>query len=505
MKKTSLIIAASALFIGFLSSCKKSSSSSSENTVISTPPYQVGQAITPGNLAANHYKGTMTSGNTYTLTGDFTINYGDTVLLQSGVTVCVQPGVTIIVKGVLISLGTAAAPNYFTVCGTTKIDQVGNPPTSDPAYAGKWTGINCDTSCPLLDLQWTHIEFTGGTFANTEPFVGGSSGSVSYSILFQNPNGDLIVMDSWIYGCTDDCVRIQQGRLYMARNTLEKMGYIGGDGLNAKHGSQGDMSYNLCVGNATNSTKCSDKGSGNFVECNINMYNNTYVDCGYRQASYLSRGSDIDYEQGGRGWCYNNLIVNCRNGIRVGDGQNSIPMPDTVNTIIGYNYIYDDSVWEVNQMYPIAAGTWTKPNAYIIPTQKQFNLPADFYNPNGNPSNGGDDLAYTAPSLAGANNPMFVNFPLPEVLSGAGANLSYISSLETGVSVNGKPFDFHLKTGSPAIGIGYTSFKAFATIINPVTADKVAGNIKLFNASTQVTAPGVDMGCYQSNGTGNQH
>ena len=27
--------------------------------------------------------------------------------------------------------------------------------------------------------------------------------------------------------------------------------------------------------------------------------------------------------------CYNNLIVNCRNGIRVGNGENQIPWPDT--------------------------------------------------------------------------------------------------------------------------------------------------------------------------------
>ncbi|HSY77528.1 MAG TPA: hypothetical protein VK890_11760, partial [Bacteroidia bacterium] len=160
MKKISLIIGMAAVVVGLMSSCKKNSTT--EKTVVSTPPFQVGQPIAPGSLSAGSYKGTMTSGNTYTLAGDFTVNKGDTVLIQSGVKVCVSNGVTIIVKGVLLSQGTQSAPNWITSCGATKIDQVGNAPSSDPAYKGLWTGINCDTSCTLLELQWTHLEFCGG-------------------------------------------------------------------------------------------------------------------------------------------------------------------------------------------------------------------------------------------------------------------------------------------------------------------------------------------------------
>jgi len=498
MKKISLILLASAGLLSLLPSCKKKST---ETTTPSTPPFQIGQAITPGNLGAGSYKGTMTSGNTYTLTGDpFIINKGDTLLLQNNVKVCVAANVTIIVKGTLISLGTQANPNWFTCCTETKTDQVGLLPASDNAYSAKWTGINCDTTCKLCDLQWTHVEFTGASFPVNEPFNGGASGGTSFSLLFQNPNGDCIFTDSWIYGCIDDCFRIAGGRIYFARNTLEKMGLTGGDGLNAKHGTQGDMAYNLCIGNATNSTKCSDKGAGVMPQCNINMYNNTYVDCGYRQASFASRGSDIDYEQGGRGLCYNNLIVNCRNGVRIGDGQNGIPMPDTANTTCGYNYIYADSGHEVNQFYPIVAGTWTRANTYIIPSAAQFNLPAGFYHPAQLPVvNGDDDLAYNdSVALAGANKPMFVNFPLPEHV--AGHDLSAIASVETGKADVGSNYDFHLQAGSPAIGKGYTGFSAFANIANPVTNDVTNTNFK-----PVVTQPGVDIGCYQMNGSGNQH
>lgn len=497
MKKISFIVGTMAILTGLFSSCKKSSTP--EKTVLSTPPLQIGQAISD-TTTGGAVKGTMLSGHHYSITRDLVINIGDTLLVQSGVTVCIASGKTIIVKGVLISLGTKDSPNWFTACGITKIDQVGNDVTTDPAWVngnGNWCGINCDTSCRLLDLQWTHVDFTGAAFPYTEPFVGGASGNTSFGILFQNPNGDMIMTDSWMYGCVDDAIRFAGGRICLFRNTLEKLGFLGGDGFNAKHGTQGDMAYNLFIGDATNSTKCSDKGSGSSVQCNINMYNNTYINCGYRQASPVSRGSDIDYEQGGRGVCYNNLIINCRNGIRIGDGQNGIPMPDTTNTIYGYNYIYADSGHEVNQFFPIQAGTWTRPGAYIVPSASQLNLPAGFYNPSSS-VNGGDDLAYNdSTTLAGVNNPMFVNFPLPEPVI---HNLGDIASIATGIATTGKNYDFHLKAGSPAIGKGYTGFSSFANIANPVSADVTKSPF-----APTLTAPGKDMGCYQTDGSGNQH
>jgi len=80
---------------------------------------------------------------------------------------------------------------------------------------------------------------------------------------------------------------------------------------------------------------------------------------------------------------------------------------------------------------------------------------------------------------------MFVNYPLP--------NLNFA----TQASVDG--FNFHLQPGSPAIGIGYTGF-------SPITTTQT-GTIKLdpIFGSSEITPPGKDAGCYQSNGSGNQH
>ncbi|MFX5760806.1 hypothetical protein ABTE44_18935, partial [Acinetobacter baumannii] len=59
---------------------------------------------------------------------------------------------------------------------------------------------------------------------------------------------------------------------------------------------------------------------------NVNSYNNTIVNCGYRRAA-AGRGGSINFEQGAGGLAYNNLIVNCKFGLRV--VQN--PIADTAN------------------------------------------------------------------------------------------------------------------------------------------------------------------------------
>jgi hypothetical protein len=472
MKKLLMIAGITVMAIAPFSSCKKKSSD--EKTNISVPPLQIGVPISPGNVNGGSVKGTMTTGNTYTILNDITVNAGDTLLLQSGVTVCVKNSVTIIVKGVLISLGTQAQPNYFTSCGASKINTIaqGDNPSTDPAFngptagSGWWTGINCDTSCKLLCLKWTHVDFAGATFPVTENFVGGTQGSISYAILFQNPVGNLIIEDSWIYGNDDDAVRIQCGHISIMRNTFEKNGLIGGDVLNAKSGTVGDMAYNLFMGTCTNGTKASNKG-GQPIQCNVNMYNNTYVDGGYRQAGQAGRSGGIDYEQGAKGMAYNNLLVNCRVGFRIVNN----PIADTANCFYGNNYSYGDSVSVVDQTFPVEY--ITKPNAYYYPTAAQCGY---VYNTNG-------AAAYDASALAGQGNPMFVNFPLPEPGIIHLYDIAYVGN-----------YNFRLQPGSPCLNHGYTSF-------TPLHATNVTNP----NFAATVTPPGKDIGCYQNDGSGNQH
>lgn len=482
MKKSlSITILAALMFVGIFNSCKKTSN---EIRNIYVPPVVVAHPVAPGDICGT-ISGTMTTGNTYNVICDITINAGDTLWLQPGVTVCVKNKSTIIVKGALISLGTQAQPNWFTVCDVSKINSVSQSESqaTDPAWnngQGWWTGINCDTSCTLLVLKWTHVEFTGASFPITENFVGGTQGATSKGILFQNPNGDFIMEDSWMYGSIDDAIRLSSGHCSIMRNTFEKAGYVGGDCVNIKSGSVGDVAYNLFIGTATNGSKASNKG-GISPQCNINMYNNTYVDGGYRQAS-TGRGANINYEQGARGMIYNNLVVNCKYGIRVVFS----PIADTANMSYGFNYIYCDSIAEMEQIYP--TGYITRPECYVVPIPSHTGY---IYNPSG-------AVAYNDDSLTGRNNPMFVNFPLPEAGITNLFDINYVTpgTLPPFTSTNGSSFDFHLQSGSPALGIGTTAFSPLNVISSGVKATSYA---------PIVTPPNKDMGCYPIDGSGNQH
>ena len=66
--------------------------------------------------------------------------------------------------------------------------------------------------------------------------------------------------DSWVYGGTDDCMRISCGKVHVFRNTFEKPGGSGGDCVNMKGGTVGTVAYNFFIGTAYNGQKASNKG-----------------------------------------------------------------------------------------------------------------------------------------------------------------------------------------------------------------------------------------------------
>ena len=184
-------------------------------------------------------------------------------------------------------------------------------------------------------------------------------------------------------------------------------------------------------------------------------YNNTVITTGYRQAK-AGEGGSIDFEQDGRGLAYNNILVDCAYGLGIRGGGGTTPIADTANTRYGYTYNYGDDTLFTYQFLPSGG---------FITVQQ----PSDI--------NGGNA---TTP---GANNPNFVNYPLPFA---KGTNFSaedYVGN-----------FNFHLNSNSPGIGKAYTGFSAAAV----VKKDPTFG-------VTELTPPGKDMGAFQTDGTGNQH
>jgi hypothetical protein len=461
-----------------LASCSKK-----DKAVISTPLLQVGKSVSNSAPVSGAIKGTMLANQTYTISGDVTVNAGDTLLIQKGVKINVNNGATFIVKGTLLSLGTKDAP--ITITDPSKTKTTGNSSAAaDPAYIGGWGGIYCDKTCPLLVIKFTHLDFAGA--ALKAPLFNGPSTGDQYAIYWQNPTGAIILEDSWIYGTPDDAIRFYGGYMNIMRNTLEKCGGTGGDGFNAKGGAQGNMAYNLIIGGATNGTKSSNDGAKGSTQTQIAMYNNTYVNDGFRNTgTYGARSGSIEVENNSRAYAYNNLIVDCNFGVRIAGGNNvtaKVYLADTLDhgssgpitkTSYGYNFYYVDNAAQANQIVPtnIAQAVVTHPQSTDIPNMKAFLGVSYTFG-----------LTYDGSSLVGKNNPMFVNYPLP--------NMNFASQ----ASVDG--FDFHLQAGSPAVGKGTTT--AFSPITAGIPVDANFG-------SSGITPPGKDIGCYQQDGSGNHH
>jgi hypothetical protein len=433
-------------------------------------PPPPGGAIPANTPLCGSIKGVMTTGNTYTLGCTINVPAGDTLILEPGVTINANPNSGIIVHGSLISLGTQAQPNVMTVPGQVKNNTPGLPLNQDSAHVGLWKGIMCDTSCKMLILKWTHLDFAGAAYGNVDgPAVEESAGT-SFNILFQNPNGYFILEDSWVYGGTDDCIRISDGKIHVFRNTFEKCGGSGGDCVNSKGGTVGTVAYNFFIGTAYNGQKASNKGQPvGAPQTNIVMYNSTFVNGG-TQITAGTRAGGIDYEQGAEGAFFNNAFINCTVGYRVVNN----PVADTAHLTYGNNYQWADSLVIADQFFTWG-GVCTKPMPTDIPNPSLY-LPADFYYPNPQQN------AYNGTPVVQYANPKFLNYPLP--VQGEPL-LAYTAVVN---------FNFRLTPGSPLIGKGNTNIAPLTVV--PI--DPIYG-------ATEVTLPGADIGCYQLNGTGNQH
>jgi len=481
MKKLQIISVCLAFFA--LASCSKKK----DTVVVSIPQIQIGKPISnSATLTAGSYKGTMLANQTYTVSGDITVNAGDTLLIQKGVTLKMTNGANIIVNGIFISLGTKDAPVTITDPRRSKTTGASTL-AADSAYVGGWGGIYASNTSKLVEIKWTHLDF-GGAALKALPFQGtGLKAGSQYILYFENPNGVFILEDSWLYGSPDDATRFYGGAYNIMRNTMEKCGSNGGDGFNAKGSAYGNMAYNLIIGGATNGTKTASDGT-TAGECQFTMYNNTYINDGFRNNGVFgARSGSVEVENNSRALVYNNLIVDCAFGVRIagGPGGAKVYLADTLynaadlitKTANGYNLFYGDNASITGQFVPtsVAQPVVTHPQANGIPNMATF-LGASYT----------FGFVYDGSSLVGKNNPMFVNYPLPA------ANNFWI----TQCSVDN--YNFRLQAGSPAIGAGTTDATKIHAITQGIPVDPNFG-------SSGITPPGKDIGCYQTDGSGNQH
>ncbi|GHN02073.1 hypothetical protein WSM22_35620 [Cytophagales bacterium WSM2-2] len=467
-------------------------------TSVAPAYFKVGASISDTTTGGT-LKGTMLSGKTYRIKRDIVVNANDTLVIQPGAkiyfagTPAGKNAISIIVHGSFLSLGSQEKPIYLTVEGQTKTDVPGQDASTDPAYKGLWGGILGDVDTKYMIIKWTHIEFGCGPLL-TSPVSGISNGNPAYMVSFVNPDGVFVLEDSWVYGGVDDPIRLQGGKINVMRNTFEKGGLFGGESLNVKSGTVGNYAYNVTIGSATNGPKASNKGGKN-PQTNIYMYNNTIVNSGYRRNAD-GRGGSLNFEEGAKGVAYNNIVVNCKYGLRIltapkgGATQysgNPLPPADFANIAYGYNLYYNDAVAQANQIYPIESGTGVPTGANSdIPSFTSLGISISATYP---PSAVAQVVAYdgTKAVQAAGTNPKFVNFTLP--FSGKPGDIAYATG-----------FDFRLQAGSPAIGKGFTGF-------NPLTNLDGSSIVPLSETfgSSGITPPSKDLGAYPMDGSGNKH
>lgn len=371
-------------------------------------------------LTGGNVDGVWGPSRTYIVRGNLTVPAGKTLTIKEGVTVIMDgdgsqgnsPEIT--VAGNLYSYGTEEKPVLFTVPEASRKEA--------NIFAGLWGGVLGTESSQEMVILYTRIEYAGGPAAADSPIV--TSGEVDegdprYGLYFTNPNGKFVMMHSTIAYTKDDGMRINQGQLLIAYNEYYMTGETGGEALNVKSGCTGDVAFNVFYQAATNGIKWSNS-DGRTPQTDVNVYNNTAINCGWRQLK-AGRGGSFNLEKGGRGKVYNNIAVNCRFGVRFplsGDA------PDVANSAVGYSLYYGSDASIVTEFYPSISSF----------DKGEYETSND-----------------VSSEVAGENDPKFKKYTVTGFDIAAAkepANIKYPAA----------DMDFSLQAGSPALGKGKVDF-----------------------------------------------
>jgi hypothetical protein len=381
--KNRYILLAGILLASGFAACKK------ELTTFTKIKIPTASPIAPGNISG-FVKGTLVTGQTYTVTADITIKKGDTLSAQPGAIVVVKNNAQFNVMGVLNLLGSQDSPVLF---------------NSDTNKPGTWGGFQAD-SAQAITIKWTHVDNTGGPDA---------SGSARRTLVVRG-NAIVDIEDSWFTNGQDDLMGLFGPKVIILRNTISSSGSTDGEGINLKSGTTGVVAYNVIFSQAGSGVKLETSSSVPFPQTEVDVYNNTIVSVGWRRGSAEpGRGTSVGVNAIGH--IYNNIYVNDYHGIEIfNDG-------DVVHTTYGNNLFYAtvdtyqdlvDPTIKINirdNFYP--AGASGKPQPTDLISTKIGDLDPLFVKfdgtvaaPNGYPNTNDFNLKLGSPAF-GAGNPSF--------------------------------------------------------------------------------------------------
>jgi len=298
--------------------------------------------------------------------------------------------------------------------------------TSKTAQPGQWGGFQAD-SCQGFTAYWTKFLWAGGPDAS-----GGTRQTIGISVPVP-----VDIEDCWFVGGQDNSIGVYStATVKILRNSFYGNGTTDGDCIDFHSGVTGVVAYNVLWGSAGSAIKVyTDKAIQN-PQTNVEVYNNTCVDNGFRRgATEPGRGVLVDAFSQAR--VYNNLLANNYYSLDI------TTTADAADTKYNNNYFFVtvDSIRQF--MYP-SSDVGIKQSADII------------------------DQTNT-----GANNPKFVGYGLQP---------------DSSARIIPANYDFHLQSGSPALGKGYTG--------------------SITGLPSWAPAPSGDIGAYVSDtsgGKGNRH
>jgi hypothetical protein len=220
--------------------------------------------------------------------------------------------------------------------------------------------------------------------------------------LYVNAPIKVTVEDSWVKKGLDDGFRLEGGcMISLLRNTIESQGSTDGEAINVKNGATGIIAYNVVWSTAGSAIKVETNKTVLFPQTNVKVYNNTVACNGFRRGA-AEPGRGILFDKYATGEIYNNMIVNNYEGLEIA------PAADTVHIKYGNNYFF--TTVDSTRVYFYPAGSFGKKQSTDIVSTSTTN-----------------------------QNPLFTNLD---------ANVVAASNVN----------DFHLKSGSPALNKGFTTY-----------------------------------------------
>lgn len=360
---------------------------------------------------------------TVSVNGQIYVPQGKTLIIEEGVEIIISADaqdnsntkIEFIVEGNLYCNGTADAPIIFTV-------PAGN---RDKQTSGRyWGGIIGSKTCAEMLLDYVLVEYSGAITTAASPSVtkglfkaGGGDGMVAFNT--NNATGKYVIINSTFRYTGEDAIYVQGGECLFSNNLFYAVGNEGGEAINVKAGCKVDAAFNVMYSPNTNAFKLSNVGfGGDRFLAQINAYNNTIINSGWRRDPGKPKGGSV-WAEGGLVQVFNNLIVNCMFGAKAPNfgagGEEGV----VIESVIDYNF-YASGTATSSIPQHIENGTITAYDGFK-PGVKDV-----IY--------GAHDVCGTAP---GNNDPMFVNFPF---MSNPVVDINYNES-----------WNFHLQAGSPAL------------------------------------------------------